>query len=101
MGIGEDVLTRQAGKLVAWRKGQEPKLSQEAAAKKIGATQSAWAAWERAAKAPDSYYAGKIEKLTRGRVRASGWAYPRHGTAAAEIADDSGTDVTAPAAKAS
>lgn len=101
MGIREDVLTRQGDELRAWR--QKGKLSQAAAAKLVGATQSSWASWEMGRKAPDNFYAGRIESLTKKRIRANGWAYPKRGTAAARDADadDSSTDVTADAAKAS
>jgi len=96
MGIRDAVLTRQGDALRAWRKNAD--ISQGTAAERIGAKQGSWAAWELGRKAPDGYYAGKIEELTDGAVRAAGWAYPRIGTSGAREADaESGTDVTAPA----
>jgi len=107
MGIREDVLTKQGADLKAWREGQTGEdgkpLSQTKAAMAIHSTQSTWAAWERGHKAPDAYYAGKLEELTAGAVKASAWAYPRHGTSAARKADEGSAPGVAesPVAKAS
>jgi hypothetical protein len=83
MSDRKDGLRDQGRKLAAWRAAQVgadgKKLSQSAAAHRIGASQGAWAAWELGYKAPDSFFAGQLETLTRGKlqVRASGWAFRR------------------------
>lgn len=80
-------LQEQGRRLAEWRASQRGeggrRLSQLAAAKRIGASQGAWAAWEKGRKAPDSFFAAAIETLTKGRlqVRAKGWVY-RRGVAA-------------------
>lgn len=84
----ETGLLEQGRRLAAWRAAQKGEggktLSQAAAAAKIGASQGAWAAWEKGRKAPDSYYAAALEDLTRGKhvVRAKGWAFRKFARAA-------------------
>lgn len=79
----ETGLLEQGRKLAAWRATQkgkgDRKLSQKDAAGRIRASQGAWAAWETGRKAPDSFYAAALEKLTRGKlqVRARDWAFQR------------------------
>lgn len=102
MGIREDTLGRCGAELKAWRETQTPKLTQTMAAEALGASQGSWAAWERGHKAPDAYFAGKLEALTGGTVKASSWAYPRMQHQKAQEArearaPESGTDVAATA----
>ncbi len=69
------VLVEVGALLKKWR--QENDLSQEAAAKKIGASQSSWGAWESGKKAPDNFNAAQLEELTEKLVPAKLWAIPR------------------------
>lgn len=79
----EQGLAEQGRRLREWRLAQAKKtgkhLTQLEAADRIGASQGAWAAWETGRKAPDSFFAGELERLTAGRhvVRAKGWAFRR------------------------
>lgn len=74
----ETGLREHGRRLAAWRKAQlgdggKP-LSQLAAAKRIGATQGAWGAWEKGRSAPAAFFANALDDLTRGAVSARGWA---------------------------
>jgi transcriptional regulator with XRE-family HTH domain len=69
------VLETAGGLLRKWR--QEADLSQAEAAKKIGASQSAWASWEAGNRGPDNHNSHQIELLTDGEIRARLWAVPR------------------------
>ncbi len=69
------VLETAGALLRKWR--QEAKLSQVEAARKIGASQSAWASWEAGKRGPDNHNSHEIETLTDGVVRAKLWAVPR------------------------
>lgn len=75
----ETGLLEQGRRLAAWRSAQKDEngkiLSQDAAAKRIGSSQSAWAGWEVGRNAPSSWFAKEIAKLTRGKVRADGWVF--------------------------
>src|SRR5688572_3948478 len=77
----EQGLRLQGERLAAWRTSQigpdGRRLSQAAAALRIRASQGAWAAWERGKKAPDPNLANAIEKLTKGKVVARAWVFPR------------------------
>lgn len=79
----EEGLRVQGRRLAAWRASQAgadgKRLSQHAAARRLGASQGAWAAWELGRKSPDAYFAGQIELLTRGKfqVRARDWVFRR------------------------
>jgi transcriptional regulator with XRE-family HTH domain len=79
----EEGLRAQGRKLAAWRASQVDKegrrLSQVAAAQRLGASQGAWAAWELGRKSPDPFFAGAIEALTKGKlqVRARDWVFRR------------------------
>lgn len=97
-----DQRKKQGQALCVWRK--EHGLSQKVAGERLAdhndeartATQTTWAAWERGEKAPDLFFAFALERMTRGRIPAQGWAVAR------QLArTESGTDVTAQAAKAS
>ena len=81
MSDREEGLKTQGRKLAEWRKAQpgegDKHLTQLAAAKRIGATQGAWGAWEKGRKAPEMHFANAIDDLTRGAVPARGWAFPR------------------------
>lgn len=97
-----DQREKQGQALCAWRKEQS--LSQKGAGERLAehndegrtATQTTWAAWERGEKSPDLFFAFALERMTRGRISAQGWAVAR------QLArTESGTDVTAQAAKAS
>lgn len=86
----DEGLRAQGRKLAAWRKSQaganNKPLSQTEAARRIGATQGAWGAWETGRKAPDAVFANAIDDLTRGVVPARGWAFPRRRTVEARQA---------------
>ncbi len=79
----EEGLRAQGRRLSAWRASQAgedgKRLSQSAAAKKLGASQGAWAAWELGKKSPDAFFAAEIETLTTGnlQVLASEWVFRR------------------------
>jgi transcriptional regulator with XRE-family HTH domain len=83
MSEREAGLKAQGRKLAAWRATQVgvdgKKLSQLAAAARLGASQGAWAAWELGRKAPDSFFGAAIETLTKGKlqVRARDWVFRR------------------------
>lgn len=83
-------LEEHGKRLAAWRKEQpgegDKPLTQSEAAKRIGATQGAWGAWEKGRKAPDAFFANAIDDLTRGSVPARGWAFPRSQTVEARKA---------------
>jgi len=83
MSEREDGLAAAGVRLRSWREGQG--LSQSAAADRIRASQTTWAAWERGEKGPDLHFAFEIERLTDGEspVLASDWAFPRKGSKAA------------------
>lgn len=61
--------------LAEWRLAQG--LTQEAAGAKIKVSQQAWAAWEQGQTVPSLQSAMAIERLTDGRVLASGWTPTR------------------------
>ena len=79
----EEGLRLQGQRLAAWRAAQVgedgKRLSQHAAARRVRASQGAWAAWELGRKSPDAFFAGEIERVTRGKlcVRAQGWVFRR------------------------
>lgn len=77
----EEGLRAQGRKLAEWRKRQpgdgDKPLTQQGAARRIGATQGAWGAWEKGRKEPGAHFANAIDDLTRGAVPARGWAFPR------------------------
>jgi DNA-binding XRE family transcriptional regulator len=81
----------QGEKLAAWRVSQIGKdgkrLSQAAAAKRVNASQGAWAAWERGKKAPDPNLANAIERLTKGKIPARAWVFPRKSSLVARQAE--------------
>lgn len=82
-----DTLTAAGAKLRKWR--EESGVSQAAAAKEIGASQGAWAAWELGMKAPGVGFAFAIEEMCRASgkgepVMASDWACALPRKAAAE-----------------
>lgn len=54
-----------------WREGAE--LTVTAAADLIGATHPAWLSWESGQKRPSYPLALALEKLTKGKVPATGW----------------------------
>lgn len=97
-----DQREKQGQALCAWRKEQG--LSQKVAGERLAkhndeertATQTTWAAWERGEKSPDLFFAFALERMTRGRIQAQGWAVARQLTRT-----ESGTDVNAVASKAS
>lgn len=61
-------------RLRAWRERQEPKLSQTAAAERIGTKQRTWGDWETDKAAPDVDFAEAIERMTGREVRMCDWA---------------------------
>lgn len=80
-----------------WRK--KAGLSQDQAAKLVGTIQATWRAWE-SGSTPEADYIEALEKLTKGAVSFSGWARDRRKKRRVDAAPESGTDVTAQAAKA-
>lgn len=60
-----------AARLKAWRK--EKGLTQDAAAKAVGAAQKSWDEWEDGEKVPTLGFIVEIERLTEGAVPAIGW----------------------------
>ena len=90
----EEGLREQGKRLAAWRAAQTgangKRLSQVEAARRIGASQGAWAAWEKGRKAPDAYFADLLETLTKGRaqVRAAGWRFRRACSTSTPVASE-------------
>lgn len=58
-------------KLAAWRKKKG--LTQVAAAKLVGATQTAWSEWEADKKSPRVEHAFELQRVTGGAVKAQEW----------------------------
>ena len=79
----ENGLREQGRKLAAWRAakiGEDGKrLTQVEAARMVGATQTSWSCWEKGRKAPDAFFAERLETLTKGKlqVSAKGWVFRR------------------------
>jgi hypothetical protein len=63
----------------------------------VGATQGAWASWERGSRAPDAFFANAIDDLSRGIVPARGWAFPRSRTVEAQSIATNGSVLAAEA----
>lgn len=80
----DDTWKENGARMKAWRKAQVPEISQENAAKRIGAAQKSWSEWETGEKAPDLGHVIDLERLTEGAVPAIGWVRTRtkaeHGT---------------------
>ena len=79
-------------KLRTWR--EKSGLTQDQAAKCIGATQATWKAWEHGS-TPEADYIEAIEKLTHGAILFRHWARCRRRKRLAER--DSSTNLTAAA----
>ena len=59
-------------RLRKWREARG--LTQEEAAKRVGAQQSSWCDWENAEKSPSVRFALRIARTTRGAVPVSSWS---------------------------
>lgn len=77
-------------KLRLWR--ERNGLSQEKAAKRIGAKQRTWASWEKDGATPEVDFAEAIERLTGGEVAIGDWVRSRRRKRRTESLPRTGTD---------